>query len=515
MKKLGFICALLLSLNSLSQNYPGVACSNYAGVMGTDLQPASFVDGRFKYDINLFSMNVGLSQNLGYFDAAAMRNAQGGKGYWWKKSFGDSVIFNSWAVVDSAMLGGFFVNNFDANSNKKLGIYSNIQVDLFNFMIHLNPKIAVGFTSKLRSVTNIDNIDPKLALLAQVDLERPELWNMKFNEGLFNMNHLSWMEYGLNYSQVVIDKNAHFLKVGGRAKYLSGISSAYFYSQNFEYNLLNADTSLYLAGDFNYGYSNNFDEFTNFKGISSGDFSSLFKQESKFGIGMDLGVVYEWRPNWKKYSYSSVGGKNIWAKDQNKYKARIGLSILDLGSVKFQKSGLSRDFSVSANYAFDLNIFDNVSSFQSFDQVIDTLITEATSSGNTSWVPNQNPNENFSIRTPTVISIQADYHIWKWFYVNAVGTIDVVSIYRASKIKLPNQFTITPSFDMASYGIHIPIHMSSFGGIRVGAALRLGPLTLGFTQLNTLLAMGKVYGAQFYMGVRLPVLYEGKKQKKE
>jgi hypothetical protein len=506
MKKLIFTLSLLYSLIGISQNYLGVTSSNYAGVLGTDLQPASFVDGRFRFDLNLFSMNIGLSQNLGYFDAAAMRDAQGGNGYWWKKSFGDSLIFKSWAKIDSAMLGGFFVNSFDADSDKKLGIYSNIQFDLFNFMFHVNPKVAVGFTAKVRSVTNIDNIDPKLVLLAQVDLERPELWNLKLEEGLFNINHLSWLEYGLNYSQVLYDKEAHFLKVGGKVKYLSGLASAYLYSKNFEYNLLNSDTSVYLAGDFSYGYSNNFD------GLTSGDFSSVLKQQSKFGLGLDFGVVYEWRPDWKKYNYSSEGGKNIWARDQNKYKARIGFSILDLGSVKFQKGGLSKDFSVSANYAFDLRRFKTVTSVENFDQIIDTLINDATTNGNLSWKATEKEYGSFSMRTPTVVSLQADYHIWKWFYINATGILDVVSINRASKVKAPNQFSITPSFDLASFGIHVPIYVSSISGLRVGAAMRLGPLTVGFTEINSILATGKAYGSQFYFGLRLPVLYETKKK---
>ena len=270
------------SVNVISQNYLGVNSSNYAGVMGTDIQPASFVDGRFRFDLNLFSVNADISQNIGYFDASGMRIAQGGNGYWWKKSFGDSSIFKSWANNDSALLGGFFINEFSENSDKKLGVNMNLQMDLVNFMFHVNPKIAVGFMAKVRSITNIDNIDPKLALLAQVDLARPEFWNVKLNEGLFNMNHLSWVEYGLNYSQVIMDKSAHFLKIGGRVKYLSGLASAYFYSKNFEYSLLNSDTSLYLAGDFDYGYSNNFDAFTDFKSLASGGLSSLFKQQSKF-----------------------------------------------------------------------------------------------------------------------------------------------------------------------------------------------------------------------------------------
>jgi len=92
---------LLISSYFLSQQYLGVSTSNYAGSMGTQLQPASFVDGRFVFDLNIVGLNNSTYQNFGYFDAKAMRSAQGNGGYWWKKSFGDNIIYDAWASPDS------------------------------------------------------------------------------------------------------------------------------------------------------------------------------------------------------------------------------------------------------------------------------------------------------------------------------------------------------------------------------------------------------------------------------
>jgi hypothetical protein len=75
-KRLLSLFFFVLSFHFFSQNYLGVMSSNYAGVMGNDVNPANFVDGRFKFDLNLFSTNVNIYQNFGYFDATAMRNAQ-------------------------------------------------------------------------------------------------------------------------------------------------------------------------------------------------------------------------------------------------------------------------------------------------------------------------------------------------------------------------------------------------------------------------------------------------------
>src|SRR5690606_21682533 len=157
------------------------------GVMGTDLQPASFVDGRFKVDINLGSVSFGAWTNAVSFDTKDMPK-------WWVKSFksdelpnGDKdVVYggtnphNDWMLPDSTFADRYLIKHYDENSNKKYGFYNNIQVDMLNFMFHIKPTIAVGFAAKFRSITSIDNIDPQLAILAENSLDYPDLWNQTF-----------------------------------------------------------------------------------------------------------------------------------------------------------------------------------------------------------------------------------------------------------------------------------------------------------------------------------------------
>ncbi len=507
-KRLLSLFFFALSFNFFSQNYLGVMSSNYAGVMGNDVNPANFVDGRFKFDLNLFSTNVNVYQNFGYFDAAAMRTAQQnalGETYWWKGSFSKDIL-SAWSQPDSTFIDRFIVHKYDQNTNRTLGMNMNLQVDILNFMFHINPKIAVGFGIKARSILNIDNMDPKLAVLAEEGLEYPALWNLKLNEELLNINHLSWTEYGLNYSQVVLDQKEHFFKAGGKVKYLQGYSAAYMYTNNFSYNLVNEDTSQYLAGDFAYGYSKNIDQLV-------ADGGGIPKASAKFGLGLDLGFVYEWRPDWEKHKYDMDNETNLWKRNMNKYKARVGFSVLDLGGMRFEKGGLSRDFSVNTTNLFDLNRFDVANSFIHFDRLIDTLINESTAAGNSDWKALEDPSETFYMRTPSAFSIQADYHIWKWFYVNATGMFNIISSKRATKVKVANQVSITPSFDHAWFGVHLPLSVNEYSGFKAGLATRLGPLTVGITDFRTLAGKGKVQGAEFFMGLRVPVLYDAPKDK--
>lgn len=473
-----FLFILILSFTGNSQNYLGVHSSDYAGVMGTDLQPASFVDGRFVVDVNLFSTNFSIWTNGGAFDTKDMPK-------WWTKSFKEP--YNDWTKPDSTFIDRYIVRNYDMNSTKPIGFYNNIQLDVLNFMFHINPKIALGVAVKGRSITNIDNIDPKLALLAEEELEIPSLWNQFHSEELLSINSSTWMEYGFIYSQVIKDDGEHFMKAGGKIKWQSGFAGAFIHTDNFKYDLENADTSARLSGDFSYAYT----DMENTPGLGG---------NSKFGWGLDLGFVYEWRPDWKEYKYDMDGETNIWRRDKNKYKIRAGVSVLDIGGIKYNKAG-GRSFNVNSNNLFDLHTFDPANDLEEFEDIVDSLITN-----DPAWTETSSEN-SFFMHNPTALSLQLDYNIWKWFNVNATGVIGLQSKKNGNRVHVPSQFTLTPSFDYAWFGLHIPVSINSYSGFKAGIGTRLGPLTLGVMDFKSLFATGKVNGTEFYAGMRIPILY--------
>ena len=252
------------------------------------------------------------------------------------------------------------------------------------------------------------------------------------NEELINVNHMTWTEYAFKYAQVIKEEGQHFVKAGANLKYLAGYAAAYLYSNNFEYELLDNDFSQYLSGDFGYGYSQSIDDAAN-DNLDMGGIFGLPKASAK-GFGADLGVVYEWRPEYKDYKYDMDGEMNLWARDQNKYKLKVGLSLTDIGGIKFKKGGISRDFTVNTSNLFDLNTFDGADGLLGFDQKIDSLITQSQNAGNTEWTAGERDTAStFYMRTPMAFSFQVDYHIWKWFYVNTTGIFNIISKKRTQK----------------------------------------------------------------------------------
>ncbi len=471
----------------------GVHASNYSGALGVGLQPASFVDGRYVVDINLFSVSANVWNNAQAFNT---KNMPG----WWVQSFSKET---GWMKPDSTFKENNIEDLYRVGQKKPLGWYQNSQIDLLNVNFHVGKKIAIGFGIRSRVVANAENFSTPLYKLLTSGLDYASLWDKDFSNQNANISMLAWNEYYLNYGQVIYDGKRHFVKAGVNLKLLQGMGAAYMYAKNFSYGLENENTSFHLRGDFNYGYSDNLDS-----GSDVNFLSSLSGAASKVGFGADLGIVYEFRPKYQDFKYDMDGVKDLWRRDKNKYLARVGVSFLDIGGMTFRKGGESRDFSVNSNVQFDLDVFKEISSLEDLDRVIDSLVTN-----NVNWTSNQNSGASFRKSLPSAFSFQGDFKIWNDFYVNVTGMFSLIPKGKEGAVRVANTISVTPSYDFKWVGLFFPMSYNEYQGFRAGVGLRAGPLTVGFTDWVSMLASGKVRGTGVYMGARIPILYKKPKDR--
>lgn len=484
MKKLLLVPILLLTTffsGLKAQDFLGIRQSNYSGIMGADLNPASIADNRFVVDVTLGGLSLYSYNNYLSYNATTMPA-------WWTRAFQDTA--NSWHPNNDSE---FFDNNFTRASNNKLRkarVTSNI--DILNFMFSLKGgKIGIGAGMKIRSYTDISNASDELILLSENGLDFPDLWNTSLDDQNLNISSLSWAEYFVNYAQVVMDNDEHFMKVGGKLKFLQGMAGAYLYTDDLSYNLQNQDTAISIQGNVQYGYSSNLQGY--FDGVEVTP-SEIYQLRSKLGLGVDLGVIYEWRPDWEEYKYEMDGVKNIWRKDKNKYKIRAGFSILDIGGMRFQKGDLTRNF-IFDETNLDLGIFDPVEDPASLDSVLQANFSQL------------DDESTFYMNLPTTMSAQVDYHIWNDFYVNLSGFWALSMKKQPHKVSGMSLIALTPRYDFAWAGVSVPVSYGGIPGFRTGLGLRLGPLTFGTSDLRTLFAAGNMRGADFYAALRVPILY--------
>jgi len=496
------------------QDFIGIRQSNYSGVMGADLNPASIADNRMVVDVTLGALHFGGYNNHLYMNTRLMP-------YWWKESFssdttnipahewqsddhfGSLISADSTAYYTGINKGNFF--EFENPKNKARKAFVNVNIDILNAMVSVSPKMSIGIQVKHRTFVNLDHLAPELLTLAQNSLEFPDLWDINLSDQLLNISANSWMEYNGMFAMVLKDDGEHFFKAGGKLKFLQGLGSFYMYTDEVKYNFLNGDTANAVNGIFNYGYSSNVDDFfdaSTSTGSTPLGLSDVFKMVSKLGVGLDIGGVYEWRPNWEDYKYDMDGETNLWRRDQNKYKLRVGISLNDIGGMKYTKSEHSRNFQAHAS-VLDLAQFEDSDGLASFNDNLDTLVAAE----GASFIDDKG---TYYMNLPTHMNLNVDYHIWKDFYINANSVVSFQRNKNPHKVRYPSSVALTPRFDQKWFGVSLPLSYSELNGFRTGIALRAGPLVLGTGDMKPLIAPGKdkkIQGTDFFFAIRVPILY--------
>ncbi len=467
MRKL-YLLFFLLSASTLSaQDFLGFSNSNYAGVAGIDLQPASIVDSRFKVDISLVGFSLSGSNNYAGIKGSAFRKDAAGVYPFEYSDFEDNYIVTR---------GG----------KGPRSLYGSNQIVLPSFMVTLNSKSALAFNWRIRSYANVDGVEDELATLIRNGLNYSPLWLQRLENKNLSLQTMSWAEYGLTYGRVLMDRNEHFLKGALRVKVLQGLQAAYLFVKDLQYEFTTDTTLSLFQSDVNYGHSTNFEMTGN---------SIKYQFVSNFSLGFDLGVVYEWRPQYQKYKYDMDGKTDLWRRDQNKYKLKLGFSAIDIGGIKFKKGELSNDFTADINFWNLSNLDFSGTPIQAFDDTIRARFGQRSS------------DPNFKMNLPTALSAQVDYHVWKDMYVNFTSFYAFQHRRNKDKIHDLTTLSLTPRWDSRWFGVYLPLNYNSMGIFGVGTGVRVGPLMLGTSNIIPYFTKKAIYGADFHVLLKIPILY--------
>lgn len=506
--------------STYAQDFMGIRESNYAGAKGSDWNPASIADSRYHFDATI----IGLGTR--FYNDYFFLNTRRDPGFWniqandTNTAITEYANFEDFILPDSADYymardGDVFI--YDNPQFTPIRGFFNLEIDFLNVMLSLNEKYSIGAGFKQRTFLNIDHVSQELVTLAINDLEYTPLWNLDFRDELLNVSFNSWNEYYLQFAMVAMDKNEHFLKAGGKLKFLQGTGAFYLHADEVDYNFQSDSVANYIRGSFDYGYSANlapflepldanYNQVSGTDSIQTGDF---FRSSSRLGLGIDLGAVYEWRPDWEEYKYEMDGRDNMWVKNRNKYKLRASIAINDIGGMSYEKGTLSRKFDMNVNL-YDITIFEDISGFRSFD----TTIAYLEEQGDVTY---QNEDKDrFFMNLPTHINMDVDYHIWGDFYVNLGSRIGFQMDRDAHRVRYPTSIALTPRWEHPWFGAAVPVSYSQVMGLRAGLGLRAGPVMFGTNDLKPLFAPGNdmnVRGFDFYIGFRVPILFGHPKDK--
>ncbi|MFA9219834.1 MAG: DUF5723 family protein, partial [Sediminibacterium sp.] len=325
MRRFLLIVFSALALTSAqAQDLLGIGSSNYGGLSSVQINPANLADNRLKFEIQLGGTGFGVANNfIGFKPSYLVRDG--------------GLTSTDYPLLDPTPKTEDFTN---ANFQDNRRAFVNNNIYLPSLLISINEKNSISLSARARTYLNVDGVGADLYRFAYNSLNYPSLYNTRITNEKLSIQTMSWMEYALGFGRVLVDKEKHFLKAGITLKALQGLQSAYLFVDNLDY-AVNSDStiSLYNA-DIRYGHSTNFEASTN---------NLNYRVVSNLGIGFDFGVIYEWRPDYAKHKHDMDGETNVWKRNENKYKLKVGVSMTDLGGVKFSKGGQSGDFTANTS----------------------------------------------------------------------------------------------------------------------------------------------------------------------
>jgi hypothetical protein len=475
MKKITFFPILaffLYTLPSHSQTLNGMATGNYAGIAGLNFNPASIVDSRFKFDLNIASAQYFFNNNYLVADPLIFARRQLRK----------DPYNSSYEAVKNDLLkpivpGPAGVVRARQNAEFQLPL---------SFMLTTGKRSAIAVNLRNRYELLVDNLNPQTAGMFYNELNDPKMFGVAMNNDGFSTRFMNWQELGFTYGRVLMNANKHFIKAAVTAKWLGGNAAAFIQSDNLSVSFSDQHTMSLSSPNIQYFRTAraDVDLFTR---------RELFSNLEDQKLGWDAGIVYEFRGRIGNFKYTDEDYKSRMRRDKNKYTLRLGVALNDVGRLQYKSLPLTRAHSANINNWDFSGVKAN--NFREWDTAYSKQVNYIGGA-----------DSMFSIGLPTALLINADLHLFGGFYINAAiqrGVAHFGSVVTTT-LNSPDWFAVTPRFEGRHFGIYLPI-MNQHNTTVVGATIRLGPIYFGSNNLLALVQNPMVPAADVHAGVRIPI----------
>ncbi|MBC7536118.1 MAG: OmpA family protein [Ferruginibacter sp.] len=463
---LSLACGMAFLAFAQQSSFPGYRSGNFTGVNGVFFNPASIADSRYRWDFNLASINIGVGNNNAAYKLSAFKDISGDD-------------------LKNKLLSG----------SKRISASGIVDVFGPSVMFNATPKNSFALTTRLRTIVTVKDLDGPLA---RGIIDASDGINLPYNisttrPSTVNVN--GWSEYGLSYATILMDKSTNFIKAGITLKYLAGVGNTYVRINNLNTTIANDPV---LGSYLSQGTTGNVALGVGGLNITDIKADQFFKFNGN-GFGGDIGLQYEWRPDMEKRG----------RKDLNKYKVKVGISLLDVGAIKYKrdqnKSG-TYNVNVASGDRFYLSQLDN-KGVNDYRGVLESPLNNpryfTTQAGNNS--------SSYTVKLPTTLQANIDLHLNRGFYV-ALGGQASFRNEKSSSITDPSLYsgiTLTPRYEGKSFGVYVPLNYNSLSNFNAGLSLRAGPLFIGSGSIISAL-LGKTKQADAHVGLRFGILHKKK-----
>ncbi|MFT6745796.1 MAG: hypothetical protein ACJAZ2_000130 [Glaciecola sp.] len=441
---------------ALGQEQFGMASSNYSPTATMFHNPASIVDSEVMIDIHVVGIGAFLHSNYAYLDKDEF-------------SYLKNVILTQ-DIPDA---------KFDF-SRDKYSLYSTADIQYLSATYQYKHH-GFGFSSRVRTFADVRNVSEIFANAIQIPQIHGQgqintnIIGRDLNASNVNIGILSYNEYGITYANAIQHRDRNLFIVGGAAKFLWGLGGGGVHIENFDYKI---DST----GVFSYG------NLTAQTSISEQLLGGT-------GFSADIGFMY-------KKMLDNVTSYNPFRREAGcrvyDYKLKVGMSIIDVGYVKFKKS-TSNSYVSGASGVLDdftnLSISSEPGNFLGETlNVPDSLIAEDTAA--------------FKVIVPAAFVFQYDYNFEKNNLYMSVEYIQGLTPSGTFGIQRPSVLAFTPRFETRSFEAALTFGMYNLQEVRSGLMLRWGPVTIGTDKLGAFLGLSDVNGFDIYTHIAFKIVQQ-------
>jgi len=423
-----------------SQEQLGLHFDNYAASSGMLLNPAAPFASANPWEVNIVSAGAFADDNYAYLDHQSVVSAIHAYS---KSSIPDpQILFSQPQNVKAYSLG--FIQ----------GPSAFVMVHQFSFGIFTVARSASSAQSQnFSSAVPLDSLS----------------YNQVYQVPAFNSTTMNWYEIGFNAGMKIIERENSSLAGAINIKFLGGMDGMYFHNNEpFNFSKIPHE-ELVNVDRFNaaYGYTNNF---------GSNNFSSSNIRINGKSAVADIGLIY-----------------TIGEKSSGNYLWKFGASVVDIGKIHFVRNASTFSLRSNTDLSASISDLENISSLDEFNSTASQIVY-----GNENASLNGN---DFSIGLPTAITLQAERAVGNNFFVGAV-VLSRVPLYEES-IYRPNVLAITPRYETKFFSAMVPVEWFEYRDVHAGAAVRIGPLTVGSDNILSWMVKGKLEGSDAYVGLRI------------
>ncbi len=451
------IILLFACLSAKSQFQFPFRIDNYSGMQGGIFNPAATLTQNLNWEVDIVSGGFFLENNIAYLQntntLSLLRD---------KPNIKPATTINNEKPINP----GDLIFDFFYNNNKKF-IIQNAYVGFPGFMMRIGKNQRIGLFSNTREAFSGTQFP---FTLDYYHFDQTPLF-VKIPSDQFTIAGMAWTEVGAHYA-ISREHSSGIEGLGINLKYLMGHEAFYFRNEEPTY-ITQLPNDSFKLDHIQLSYA-----------MTTSNLDKNQKNSLKIngeGIAIDLGYTY-----------------TIEGNDGYDWKFLVGLN--DLGWVTFNRNAEKHQLNTVDSFFINQKKYTDSSSIISKSRLLSSDVLGNPLASLTG--------QSFSIGTPARLNFMVDYKFIPHIYLSFVGIFDLPIAQR--KINMGNMISLIPRFESKWLSASLPVSYFQANVINVGLNIRLGFLTLGTTNLMSLVSNNVHYtGTDIYFALQLHSLSFG------